>query len=90
MKLTATYTVPEGTAGQKISNTAVATSGDTTDQPENPVEVTVANPSVEITKALTSATRPGDEGFNYDSTTYKAQVGDQLTYTCLLYTSRCV
>ena len=81
VKLTATYTVPEGTAGQKISNTAVATSGDTTDQPENPVEVTVANPSVEITKALTSATRPGDEGFNYDSTTYKAQVGDQLTYT---------
>ena len=81
VKLTATYTVPEGTAGQKISNTAVATSGDTTDQPENPVEVTVADPSVEITKALTSATRPGDEGFNYDSTTYKAQVGDQLTYT---------
>ena len=81
VKLTATYTVPEGTAGQKISNTAVATSGDTTGKPENPVEVTVANPSVEITKALTSATRPGDEGFNYDSTTYKAQVGDQLTYT---------
>ena len=79
--LTATYTVPEGTAGQKISNTAVATSGDTTGQPENPVEVTVANPDVEITKALTSATRPGDEGFNYDSDTYKAQVGDELHYT---------
>ena len=79
--LTATYTVPEGTADQTISNTAVATSGDTTGKPENPVEVTVANPSVEITKALTSATRPGDEGFNYDSTTYKAQVGDQLHYT---------
>ena len=81
VKLTATYTVPEGTAGQKISNTAVATSGDTTGQPEKPVEVTVANPSVDIVKKLTSATRPGDEGFNYDSDTYKAQVGDQLKYT---------
>ena len=81
VKLTATYTVPEGTAGQKISNTAVATSGDTTGQPENPVEVTVANPSVDIVKKLTSATRPGDEGFNYDSDTYKAQVGDELHYT---------
>ena len=79
--LTATYTVPEGTAGQKISNTAVATSGDTTDQPENPVEVTVADPSVEITKALTSATRPGDDEFQYNADTYRAQVGDKLHYT---------
>ena len=79
--LTATYTVPEGTADQTISNTAVATSGDTTGKPENPVEVTVADPSVDIVKKLTSATRPGDEGFNYDSDTYKAQVGDELHYT---------
>ena len=79
--LTATYTVPEGTAGHKISNTAVATSDDITNDPEDSVEVTVANPDVEITKALTSATRPGDEGFNYDSDTYKAQVGDELHYT---------
>ena len=81
VQLTATYTVPEGTAGQKISNTAVATSGDTTDQPENPVEVTVADPSVEITKALTSATRPGDGDFEYNADTYRAQVGDELHYT---------
>ena len=81
VQLTATYTVPEGTAGQKISNTAVATSGDTTDQPENPVEVTVADPSVEITKALTSATRPGDDEFQYNADTYRAQVGDKLHYT---------
>ena len=79
--LTATYTVPEGTAGQKISNTAVATSGDTTDQPDNPVEVTVANPDVEITKELTSASRPGDGDFEYNADTYRAQVGDKLHYT---------
>ena len=81
VKLTATYTVPEGTAGQKISNTAVATSDDITNDPEDSVEVTVANPDVEITKALTSATRPGDDEFQYNADTYRAQVGDELNYT---------
>ena len=81
VKLTATYTVPEGTAGQTISNTAVATSDDITNDPEDSVEVTVANPSVDIVKKLTSATRPGDNEFHYDSDTYKAQVGDELHYT---------
>ncbi len=79
--LTATYTVPEGTAGQKISNTAVAASDDITNDPEDSVEVTVANPDVEITKALTSATRPGDGDFEYNADTYRAQVGDELHYT---------
>ena len=79
--LTATYTVPEGTAGQKISNTAVATSDDITNDPEDSVEVTVANPDVEITKELTSASRPGDGDFKYNAATYRAQVGDELHYT---------
>ena len=41
----------------------------------------MANPDVEITKELTSASRPGDGDFKYNAATYRAQVGDKLHYT---------
>ena len=79
--VTATYTVAEADAGKTITNTAVAKSGTTTGEPEDPPTVEVEDPAYTITKELTSAKR-GETTYKDESLkTYKARVGDVLTYT---------
>ncbi len=79
--VTATYTVAEADAGKTITNTAVAKSGTTTGEPEDPPTVEVEDPAYTVTKELTSAKR-GETTYTGESLkTYKARVGDVLTYT---------
>ena len=82
--ITYTYEVQDTDAGKTIENTATVSNNDIDDGNGDTEEVTVANPAVDMTKVLASATRDGQPV--YDSTTgslenYKAQVGDVLTYT---------
>lgn len=86
VEFTATYTVTDGDKGLTLKNTATVSDGDgdTEDDPSGGTENPVAERKVSIEKKLTSATR--DKKTVYDSTTgtltdYKAQVGDELTYT---------
>ena len=84
VEFTATYTVTAADKGLTLKNTATVTNGDDEEEGEGSTENEVANPAVDVIKALTSATRDGAPV--YDSTTglladYKAQVGDVLTYT---------
>ena len=77
---TATYTVTNADKGLTLKNTATVTNGDDEEEGEGSTENEVANPAVDVTKALTSAKR-GDNTTTSDLDTYKAQVGDELTYT---------
>ena len=82
--ITYTYEVQDTDAGKTIENTATVSNNDIDDGNGDTEEVTVANPAVDMTKVLASATRDGQPV--YDSTTgslenYKAQVGDVLSYT---------
>lgn len=85
MEFTATYTVTDTDKGLTLSNTAtVSDEGGNVPGGEDETENPVAERTVNIEKELTSATR--DKKTVYDSTTgtltdYKAQVGDELTYT---------
>ena len=79
---TATYTVTNADKGLTLKNTATVTNGDDEEEGEGSTENEVANPAVDVTKALTSATRDGQSVYNGgDLTEYKAQVGDVLSYT---------
>ena len=73
--LTYTYTVQDADKGKTITNSAVAASGDTTGSDTN--EVTVYNPDMTVTKAVTkvnnTAVASGD--------TVVVQKDDVLTYT---------
>ena len=80
--ITATYTVADTDAGKTITNTAVADDGnpDTDDDPSGSTETEVEDPAYTITKELTSAKR-GETTYTGESLdTYKARVGDVLTY----------
>ena len=71
VEITATYQVTDGDAGGTISNTAVATAeGGTTDEGTTP-DITVENPALSVSKAVSGAT--GEDG--------KAKIGNELTYT---------
>lgn len=73
--LTYTYTVQAADQGKTITNTAVAASGDTTGSDTN--EVTVYNPDMTVTKAVTRVNDTKvDSGKNV-----VVQKGDVLTYT---------
>lgn len=73
--LTYTYTVRAADQGKTITNTAVAASGDTTGSDTN--EVTVYNPDMTVTKAVTKVNDTKvDSGKNV-----VVQKGDVLTYT---------
>ena len=71
VQITAKYTVLEADAGKTISNTAVAESGTTWDEPDTPPSVTVENPSLLISKTVSGMTGPKNT----------AKIGDVLTYT---------
>ena len=77
--ITATYTVKEADAEKEIVNTATVSGDEIDDGDGDTEEVTVANPAVDMTKVLASATRDGTAISDLD--TYKAQVGDVLSYT---------
>lgn len=73
--LTYTYTVQAADQGKTITNTAVAASGDTTGSDTN--EVTVYNPDMTVTKAVTKV---NDTKVDSDKNVV-VQKGDVLTYT---------
>ena len=79
VEFTATYTVTDDDKGLTLKNTATVTNGDAEEEGEGFTENEVANPAVDVTKALTSATRDGTAISELDN--YKAQVGDVLSYT---------
>ena len=78
---TATYTVTNADKGLTLKNTATVTNGDDEEEGEGSTENEVANPAVDVTKALTSAKRGESTTTGDDLANYKAQVGDVLTYT---------
>lgn len=73
--LTYTYTVRAADQGKTITNTAVAASGDTTGSDTN--EVTVYNPDMTVTKAVTKVNDTKVDS----SKTVEVQKDDVLTYT---------
>ena len=64
--VTATYKVKADDAGKTLKNTVVASDGTTTDEPDNPPEVTVENPSLTVEKTADKVS---------------ANVGEEITYT---------
>lgn len=72
--ITATYEVVSTDAGETITNTAVAESNDTKDEPENPPEVKVENPKLTVTKTAAVGGEPLDDNASVN-------ICDEITYT---------
>jgi len=82
--LTATYVVKPADAGKTINNTAVATSGNITDQdtPEDPVKVHGYKVTYEYTGALAGALTPPTDNREY---AYEATVTTKLPHSEIGY-----
>ena len=81
VEFTATYTVTADDKGLTLKNTATVSDDDDDTEGEDDTNNPVADRKVEIEKELTSAKRGENTTTGVGLADYKAQVGDELTYT---------